>query len=216
MKLRLSWLALVCLTLAAVPGAAGDLYDNGPINGQVDAWTIDFGFVVSDTFTLSRSSEVTGLSFGAWLIPGDTLDSVEVSFTSGEFGGTTFFDQQVNLTAGGCFVNQYGYNVCTETGNFNANMNAGTYWMNLSNAIVSNGDPVYWDENAGVDCGGSDGNQHNCPSMPSQNSLGTILSEAFTLNGSNSGTGTTPEPTSLLLFASGVVAVAGVVRRKLQ
>ncbi len=215
MKLRLSWLALVCLTLAAVPAAAGDLYDNGPINGQVDAWTINFGFVVSDTFTLSHNSDVTSLSFGAWLAPGDTLQSVEVSFTSAEFGGTTFFDQQINFTAGGCFVNQYGYNVCTETGNFNANMNAGTYWMNLSNAIVSNGDPVYWDENAGVDCGGSDGNQHNCPSMPSQNSLGTILSEAFTLNGSNSGTGTTPEPTSLLLFASGVVAVAGVVRRKL-
>ncbi len=100
MKLRLSWLALVCLTLAAVPAAAGDLYDNGPINGQVDAWTIDFGFVVSDTFTLSHNSDVTSLSFGAWLAPGDTLQSVEVSFTSAEFGGTTFFDQQVNLYGG--------------------------------------------------------------------------------------------------------------------
>jgi hypothetical protein len=25
------------------------VYDNGPVNGQVDAWTINFGFSVSDT-----------------------------------------------------------------------------------------------------------------------------------------------------------------------
>ncbi len=56
MKLRLAPLALLCLVLAAVP-ALGDIrsgyYDNGPINGTTDAWTINFGYVVSDTFTVS-------------------------------------------------------------------------------------------------------------------------------------------------------------------
>jgi hypothetical protein len=44
--------------------------------------------------------------------------------------------------------------------------------------------------------------------------LGSIPSEAFTLTGSTSG-GTTPEPGSVMLFASGVLGVAGVLRRRL-
>ena len=92
------------------------LYDNGAINGTTDGWTINFGFVVSDTFTLSTASTVTGLNFGAWVFPGDTLTSAEVSITSSEFGGTTYSDQVVAFTQQGCTGNQYGYNVCTESG----------------------------------------------------------------------------------------------------
>jgi len=29
---------------------------------------------------------------------------------------------------------------------------AGTYWINLQNATVGNGDAVYWDENDGMGC----------------------------------------------------------------
>ncbi len=49
MKLRLTWLAILCLVFAAIPAWAQ--YDNGPISGTTDAWTINFGYVVSDTFT---------------------------------------------------------------------------------------------------------------------------------------------------------------------
>ena len=28
----------------------GVIYENGPVNGTTDAWTINFGYVVSDTF----------------------------------------------------------------------------------------------------------------------------------------------------------------------
>ncbi|MGB8886366.1 MAG: hypothetical protein WCC87_06550 [Candidatus Korobacteraceae bacterium] len=46
MKRQVAWLALVCLTLAAVPAMAqGNVYDNGPVNGEVDAWTLNFGYV---------------------------------------------------------------------------------------------------------------------------------------------------------------------------
>ena len=94
-----------------------------------------------------------------------------VSITSDEFGGTTFFDGTVNFTQSGCVANGFGFNVCTETGSFGGpTLNAGTYWLNLQNAVVSNGDPVYWDENCG-------------PSSASENSIGTIPSEAFTLGG---------------------------------
>jgi hypothetical protein len=112
------------------------------------------------------------------MLSGDVLESAEVSFTSMEFGGTTFFDQTVNFTQSGCVANQLGFDVCNETSSFpGVAMNAGTYWMNIGNAVVNTGDPVYWDENGG-------------PSSASQNTYGSIGSESFTILGSSSsGTG---------------------------
>ena len=53
----LSLLVLVCFALAVVPASAQmTLYDNGPVNGQVNAWTINNGFSVSDSFTVSTGS----------------------------------------------------------------------------------------------------------------------------------------------------------------
>ncbi len=203
MKTRIAVLSLLALTLAVVPAMAGDLYDNGAINGNVDAWTINFGYVVSDTFTLSASSVVTGVTFGAWLFPGDTLTSAEVSITSAEFGGTSYFDGTVNFSQGSCTTNGFGYNVCAETGTFaGVNLGAGTYWLNMQNASVPSGDPVYWDENSG-------------PSSASESALGTIPSEAFTVLGSGGTGGTTPEPSSIMLFGSGILGLAGLLRRKL-
>jgi len=207
LKMRIASLTLLALCLAAVPAMA-DVYNNGPINGNTDAWTINSGFEVSDTFTTAGGA-VTGLQFGVWAFPGDTVTSVEVSITSQEFGGTTFFDGTVNLSQSGCVSNSFGFDVCTETGSFNTTLSAGTYWLNLQNANVPSGDPVYWDENSG-------------PSSASQSSVGTIPSEAFTILGSTgvtstttTGTGTTPEPSSIMLFGSGILGLAGVLRRKL-
>lgn len=209
MKLRLVVAMTFCLMLAAVPAVAGGVYDNGPINGTVEGWTINLGFVISDSWTITGNPAlVTGFSFGAWLFPGDTLTSAEVSFTSQELGGTTYFDGVVNFSQGSCFANQYGYNVCAETGSFSQiALNPGTYWVNLQNAIVPSGDPVYWDENSG-------------PSQASNDSIGTLPSEAFTIlgmqetTGTTTTTGTTPEPASILLFGSGVLGVTNLLRRK--
>ena len=208
MKLRIVSLSLLALCLAAIPALAQtDLYDNGAINGTTDAWTINFGFVVSDTFNLSGSANVTGLSFGAWLAPGDVLQTAEVQITSAEFGGTTFTDQVVSFSQTGCVGNQYGFNVCTEWGNLGTSVNlaAGTYWLNLDNAVVNTGDPVYWDENSG-------------PSQASENTVGTIPSEAFTILGGGTTTTTSttsvPEPSSIMLFGSAILGLAGLLRRK--
>ncbi len=154
------------------------LYENGPINGTTDAWVINSGFVVSDTFTVpSGGGTVNAMTFGAWVFPGDVLETVEMSITSAEFGGTTYSDQVVSFTQSGCSGNQYGFNVCTATSaNFSSpTLAAGTYWVNLQNAVVNDGDPIYWDENSG-------------PSSASENSVGTIPSEAFTILGSTTTT----------------------------
>lgn len=210
----LPFLALLTfVVVACIPGAAQTLYENGPINGNTDAWTINFGFVMSDSFTISTGkSTVTGMSFGAWLTPGDVLESTEISLTSEAYGGTTYFDGIVTMTQSGCVLNNYSYDVCTETGIFSGpTLNNGTYWVNLLNAVDTDGDPVYWDENSGIGC--------HSPGCPSQagTGVGTDPSEAFSILGTSSTTttGSVPEPTSLALFASGVVGVASLLRRKL-
>ena len=219
MKLRISSLTILCLALAAIPVWAQNWsYDNGPINGTTDAWTINFGYIVSNTFTAGGAT--TGFEFGAWEFPGDSLSSVDWSVSTQENGGT-FIAQG---TAKGCcgpggsggsltdtFIssNQYGYNIdlITVTGLNVPTTNGTTYWLNLQNAVVPSGDPVYWDENSGVGCGGS-----GCPSSASESALGTIPSEAVTVGGGTSGT--TPEPGTILLFGTGALGLIGALRRR--
>ena len=150
----------------------GVVYSNGPIDGETDAWAISFGYVVSDSFIVSASGGVDGLIFGAWLFPGDVLQSAEVSITSQPNGGTVYFNQTLSFNQSNCFTNNDGYNVCTETTApiTGLTLNAGTYWVNLQNAMTPSGDPVWWDENSG-------------PSQAYDGSVGTIPSESFTLSG---------------------------------
>ncbi len=216
MKLHIASLLVLCLGLGAA-ASAQQLYDNGSINGTTDAWTINFGYVVSNNFKCCKSLDgsgsspagatMTGFEFGAWEFPGDVLSSVDWSVTTAENGGTVIGSgtaSGLNLTDQFVSSNQFGYDIdhITVTGLDVALASDTTYWLNLQNATVPSGDPVYWDENSG-------------PSSASESSVGTIPSEAFTIDGTSSG-GTTPEPGSILLFGSGILGVAGMVRRKLR
>ena len=205
-------LLVACLTLTAAPAIAQTVYSNGPINGNVDAFTINFGFAVSDTFNVTNNNTtITGMSFGAWLFPGDNLTSVEMSISSQENGGTFYFDDTVNMSRGSCTNNAFGFAVCQENATLNGpTLASGTYWINLQNASVPSGDPVYWDQNSG-------------PSMASDSSVGTIPSEAFTILGSNSTTtfdvtttGSVPEPSSVMLLGTGILGLARLVYRRLK
>jgi PEP-CTERM motif len=206
LKARIVSPLLLGLCLAVIPAIAQtDIYDNGPINGTVDAWTINSGYAVSDSFTVGAGgATVNGLSFGFWEYGQTDLRSADVAITSAEFGGTTFFDGTVNFTDSGCSTNQQGYYVCTGTGSFNGpTLSGGTYWLTLENACCDDAG-IFWDENSG-------------PSSASENQVGTIPSESFTIlgaTGSSSGS-STPEPSSIMLFGSGVLGLAGVLRRKL-
>jgi len=219
-KLRVSCLAVLCLALAGPP--ASTAYDNGPINGTTDAWTINFGYVVSDSY-LSDGTAVTSFSLGVWEFPGDTMSSVQWSITSGENSGTVYGSGTAsgsNLTDKFISTNQYGYDIdlITVTGLNAAQVSGTTYWLNLQNAAVPSGDPVYWDENSGAGCGAN-----GCPSLASESAVGTIASEAFTIAPCFAGDGhlpdcgpPTPEPGSILSFATGMLVLAGMLRSRLR
>jgi hypothetical protein len=213
-------LALVLIVMLFVIPAAAQFYSSGPINGNTDAWTINFGFIVSDRFyMLENNDDVTGATFAMWLFSGDTLTSAELSITSQENGGISYFDQTVHFTQGSCTSNQYGFSVCNENTWFDGpTLNAGAYWINLQNASVPSGDPVYWDENSG--------GTNAWPPGASSNSVGSIPAESFSLfAGCGAGDGkcqtssatadqsSVPEPGSVLLLASGVVGIVGWLRR---
>jgi hypothetical protein len=229
MKKLMLGLVLLSMTLSISPATAQVVYSNGPTNGNTDAWTVNFGYIVSDSFyVLGGGTNLTGATFAMWLLPGDTLGSAELSITSSENGGNSYFDQTVSFTTGACKSNNYGYNVCQENTYFSGpSLSGGTYWLNLQNASVASGDPVYWDENSG--------GSHAEPPGASQNAVGTIPAESFTLfaecdAGKNSADcaslstsqstalSTVPEPGSITLLGSAGMAVfgfLGALRRKL-
>jgi hypothetical protein len=215
MKLRIVSLTILCLALTAP--ALGDLapgYDNGPINGTTDAWAINFGYVVSDTFI--GTGYVEFFQLGAWEFPGDKLTSLDWSVTDSENAACPGPDCLGHGTASDEYLkdqfistNQFGYNIdLISVWSINVRVDHGsTYWLNLQNAVVPSGDPVYWDENSGAGC-----HTNGCPSSASESAVGTIPSEAFTINAVPT---TTPEPGSILLFGSGILGLAGVIGRKL-
>jgi hypothetical protein len=102
--------------------------------------------------------------------------------------------------------NTYGYHLYQADYSFANIPWSGAGFVSLSNACSTSGcsvsNPIYWDENSGS-------------SSAYQNTLGSIPSEAFTLTGTTTPGGSTPEPSSIMLFGSGVLGLAGVLRRKL-
>ena len=202
----LSLLTIACLALAVTPAMAQVFYNNGAPNWTTDAWTINSGFSVSDSFDTSRCGTggclITDISMGLWAFPGDTLDSVEMQLGSSSFG-TNFADVTLfRPTFEDQGTNQFGFDKQVYTFTTSSGPVTGTSWVTLSNASISNGDPIYWDENSG-------------PSQAFESSVGSIPSEAFTLSG-NSPPVTTPDPSSIMLFGSGILGLAGILRRRMM
>jgi hypothetical protein len=204
--LNVCFFCFICVLLLTTPASAGvALYDNGPINGRIDAWNINAG--VADSFTLAANSTITGVQFGSWVFAGDTPIAVDWSISASDpFYGSTFLaygiaDLANTLQFGGVWSGQYDvYTSSFSTGN--VQLDAGTYWLLLWDATTKHGSgyPVYWDQNGGL-------------SLADQGGM-RIPSESFQILGTP-GTAT-PEPSSLALFGSGILLLAGALRRKLS
>jgi hypothetical protein len=219
----LALLTILCLMLALAPAAAQTLYDNGPYNGTTDAWAIDFGFSVSNSFTTIPYASIEGFHFVYWdASTTDLLTTVDMQIGSTPFGGTPQTLTGVTNTFLG--ANQYGYALYLADYSFGPiQWPSEAGYVTLSNACSTSGcsvdNPIYWDENSGVGC-----MSPGCPSIAYENTLGSIPSEAFTVTGicgccgiaggRGPNCGITPEPgTITLLFGSGIVGLAGGLRR---
>ena len=147
-------------------------YANGPVNGlcdindcTVDAWTLNFGYAATNSFPGATTS---GFQFAVWAYPGDVLQTIDYSIDATPFGGTP---TTVGVSSVFQYSNQYGYDIDVVTvSGLNASLGSGTYWLTLQNAVTTQGNPIYWDENGG-------------PSQAQESSLGTIPSESFNIEG---------------------------------
>src|SRR5271165_6183023 len=129
------------------------LYENGPVNGTTDSWTINFGFIVSDSFTLSGGAIVKDFDIWVWELPGDSVSTVEWSITSQENGGMIFGSGTASVSDSFLSTNGFGYNIDQLTiSGLSVPLPAGDFWLNLQNATVPSGNPVFWDENSGTGC----------------------------------------------------------------
>src|ERR1017187_3169415 len=201
--------------MLAVAPAMADTYSNGPYNGTTDGWTINFGFTVSDSFTL-LSGPIDSFHFVYWDASStDLLTTADIQIGSTSLGGTNRPGGGFSNTFLG--TNQYGYNLYqADATGLNIPWAGGAGFATLGNACSTSGcsvtTPIYWDENSG-------------PSTAYENTIGSIPSEAFTLTGTSCipcgcgirgpDCGGTPEPSSILLFGSGILGLVGMLRRKL-
>ena len=167
MKLRITSVLLLALALAiCAPAGASTVYSNGPINGTINAWNTCCEFAVTDSFTVSAASTITGFDGGFWLYPGDTPGQVDWAIGTSAFGsdkgsGTSALSNVFFETNG------FGFDIYTSTASgLSVALGPGTYWLTLGNAVTARGTGMYWDENDG-------------PSAAFQNTVGSIGSEAF-------------------------------------
>lgn len=198
MKLRVASLLLLALcVIAAAPSMASVIYTNGPVNGQINAYNVST-FQVSDSFTVSSAATMTGFDFGAWLFPGDTPVSVGWEI------GTSFFGSDVasgtaSLSNNFLFTNGLGADVYTSTASgLSVALGTGTYYLTLLNGVTAQGSVLFWDLNNG-------------PSSAMQTVTGSIGSESFNIYGGGT---STPEPGTFIMLGSGILGMAGLLRRK--
>ncbi|HXV00993.1 MAG TPA: PEP-CTERM sorting domain-containing protein [Caulobacteraceae bacterium] len=205
-----NFLAAAAVALAAGSAGASTIYSNGPYNGQVDAFTINFGISAADSFT--GSGVATGANFVSWNFVGDTPESVDWEITSGNplsGGGFTVLGSGT-ATIGSSLIagspNKYGYDLYSDTISFSGvTLAGGDYWFVLSNATDTGGDPMYWDDNNGPSSAWSSifGDLTNDSNAfdPGSNS------EAFSILG-----GGAPEPATWDLVLAGFAGLGSALR----
>jgi hypothetical protein len=225
LKMRIATLSLtiLCLALTAYAGTT-TFYNDGGIDGNDNGFFISgpnnpnpAGSIqdISNGFISARSGAPNILEFGEWVLSGSTPTSISYELGTTAFGtdlgsGTVAQNSSNSVFL---FTNGFGYGIYDVTISVTSGaMTAGNeYWLSLSNATDSAGtNSGAWDiPNAG------NGGPATCNFRQSGTNFGNcgLGGESFTLTG---GGGTTPEPSSILLFGSGILGLAGVLRRKLN
>lgn len=198
---------------AALPARAdGIVYDNdfgGIVSGdhyQVGAFQINSGRSITDSFSLSSNTSVSGFNLALWMFSGDSLTSLNWYITTSNFGGTTLGSGSAASPTNQTFLETnafgVGFDIYEETFNISPGLalNAGTtYWLQLDTAVTAESSTPFWDI--------SDG-----PSTAYSSYLGLLPAGFSCCTGSQSFEILTPEPGTLALLGGGLIALAGLRR----
>lgn len=165
-------------------------YTTGPINGTLWAWPINYGSMVSESFTTTTSA-TNLITVGLWIpnclpVTDCQYPVVDLSIGTSSFGsdvanitGLASISEIVHNTVGpvgicwpnGCTVYAVTYSLESTT------LNPFTvYWITLQNASLPTQSPVYWDQNNNVGCAG-----FGCPSAAQSDFVGSIPAESLTV-----------------------------------
>ena len=213
-------LAIFLVATLALAARADTLYTNGPTNGTYSALEISTPTPVEDSFTLTSASTLTSVTFGNWVLSGQTALTVEWAIVGSEGSLTpdcATCSGTASLTAVTAPVTNGNYQVLDQSFALpSVALSAGTYWLELENETTNGVDEIaFWDENGGPssvwyslygDLSGS-----NCTTV-FQQPAGSC-SNAFTIYGTAAAS-STPEPASLTLLGSSITLLGLELRRR--
>ena len=202
--------AAMALSLAAIalsqPASAAVLYDNGPLNGTIGGFSLVSG-AVSDSFTLTSASTVTGVDFAVLIEADDPISTVDWAITSTQNSYPA--GVAATVTNGPTTFTGTGFVIGTDSFSTGAvTLAAGTYYLVLSDAVVSPlGGNVFWDDNNG-------------PSYASDSNLGDLAgakvpgtnSETFQILGAT--VAAVPEPATWAMMLVGLFGLGAVLRTR--
>jgi hypothetical protein len=214
MKVSLKILTLTFFTLSA-PAFADVIFTSGPLDGVDNGLFVAGPTVqaISDGFVATNSGIAASLDFGEWVTAGSTPTTVTWSLGTTAFGTDISQGTDSSLSFTFAFNNGIGYDIfTTHVGGLSGSLTAGTtYYLTLSAGDDSLGDGLAaWD----VPNGGS-GSSATCSFSQGGTDFGDCGTggETFTLNTADA---TTPEPGSVMLFGSGLLGLAGILRRRIS